>query len=101
MSSKWIRKYSRKILDPVFQTIMRSVGGCIPEPANSLLSKGLENANFDLYLLRARRYERNKWILKGFHLMNLGDKLVGLGDPLGNKIEENYETKGPVGFSVP
>jgi len=98
MSARWIEKFTDKILDPVFNVLVNSAGGYLPGPVKRALQVGLENINFDLYLLRARRYERNRWILKGFRLMNLGEKLVGLGEPLQNEIEREYETKGPPDF---
>jgi transcriptional regulator of acetoin/glycerol metabolism len=100
MSLAWLSHYASMLVAPLLQAVAGAAETAIAAvnpAAATFVTKAIEKGKFDLYLLRARRYEGNQWKLRGFRLLHLGETEVGkqqrdLTDP----IQRTYPDSGYV-----
>jgi hypothetical protein len=80
MSLAWLSHYASMLLAPLVQAVAGAAEiaiAAINPTAAQFVKRALERGEFDLYLLRARRYEGDQWKLRGFRLLHVGRYGVG------------------------
>jgi RHS repeat-associated protein len=86
MSATWIDRGLSTIAGGLVDFAIKAAGTYVP---SDIVAQGLQNVEFDLYLLRGRRYF-NGWQLKGFRLMHVGTKGVGLDEDNHTQLDEYF-----------
>jgi RHS repeat-associated protein len=80
MSSGWLNRYSEDIVKGLAEMGLKGIG--VPE-----LKYLLEVGQIDVYLLTGLKKNNNKWLIRGFRLLHVGD-IETLGDDDANGIPE-------------
>jgi RHS repeat-associated protein len=98
MSAGWIDRYASEIVQKIVGFLGEIACSIIPTDVDDRVADALKSkVGFEFYLLRARYYAADDWVLRGFRLLHVGGtELDYVKGKATNDIEEEYRPTVPV-----